>query len=295
MGARVSHTVVAATAAIGVTAAMVVAAMAARSPLTRSTPVNAASARVPILAVVFVALGVAIVAVAALAALAWPSRRHDDDEPELAPARPPVHWVWKALATLLPIALGVAFVLAAALGTTAVHRPPGVLATGGIPGLPTARAAPAGSSSGFVVPSWLPWTALSIVVALLVAAALSRIARRRRPAIEGRSERGVTRAAVQSAIDAVDTDADPRLAILAAYAAMEHAFAVHGLARRPPEAPREYLRRVLITGTASADDAAVLTGLFEEARFSTHALPERSRERASSALRSLRARLSEAI
>ena len=62
-------------------------------------------------------------------------------------------------------------------------------------------------------------------------------------------------------------------------------------ARAPAEAPREYLRRVLGRTSGAETEATLLTGLFEEARFSTHPLPESVRSRARATLSSLRDRL----
>jgi hypothetical protein len=51
------------------------------------------------------------------------------------------------------------------------------------------------------------------------------------------------------------------------------------------------LERILLASGATARDAETLTGLFEEARYSAHPIPDRMRELAASALASLRARL----
>ncbi|MGB0091097.1 MAG: DUF4129 domain-containing protein, partial [Solirubrobacteraceae bacterium] len=96
---------------------------------------------------------------------------------------------------------------------------------------------------------------------------------------------------VEAAIGALETATDPRGAVIAAYGAMERTLATHGVARSPAEAPREYLRRTRAASSATEREARTLTGLFEEARFSTHPIPERVRELASSALSCLRARL----
>ncbi len=65
----------------------------------------------------------------------------------------------------------------------------------------------------------------------------------------------------------------------------------NGIACSRAEAPREYLQRVLVVASGAEPDASTLTGLFEEARFSPHPIPERLRALALSALGSLRARL----
>jgi hypothetical protein len=64
------------------------------------------------------------------------------------------------------------------------------------------------------------------------------------------------------------------------------------LGRRTPEAPREYLRRVLRERGLPEEPLTTLTALFEEARFSSHPIPESARRRAARELRSARAALS---
>jgi hypothetical protein len=96
---------------------------------------------------------------------------------------------------------------------------------------------------------------------------------------------------VDAAIGALDAEADPRRAVIAAYRAMQQTLGEHGVARSPTEAPREYLQRVLTANQASEREAKTLTSLFEEARYSAHPIPERLREVALAALRSLQGRL----
>ncbi|MGI8506049.1 MAG: DUF4129 domain-containing protein [Solirubrobacteraceae bacterium] len=270
-----------------------VIAMAARAPLAPSTPVNAASARAPVTALAVLLVGAGVVALGGLAIVMWPARRRrGDDEPEPVAERLQVHWIWKLLAILLTFALGAALVAAAVLGAKAVHRAPqlGVGGGGGLARPPAAPGAPRGAESGFVVPSWLPWTVLAIVV-LAIGVGIGLLLRWLRPAVDGAPETTATRAAVQSAIAALGAATDPRAAVIAAYAAMERTLAAEGVARSPAEAPREYLQRVLVASSATEWEARTLTGLFEEARFSAHPIPERVRELALSALDSLRARL----
>ena len=276
-----------ATLALGVLAAIV--AVAARAPLSRSTPVDARSLQAPTTALFMVIAGIGIVMLGAVAVFIWSGRRRKDDPPEHEPPPIEVHWIWKVLATLLPLALGAALVVAAVTGYRLRGKEPGsgsTFLTGG-----------SGPSSGptrgareFVVPSWLPWTALGIVaVAVLAGVVVLWLRRPRRESTT--AEAGATRAAVDAAIGALDSEADPRRAVIAAYGAMQRSLAEHGVARRPTEAPREYLQRVLVASQANEREAKTLTGLFEEARYSTHPIPERFRELALAALQSLRGRL----
>jgi Domain of unknown function (DUF4129) len=123
----------------------------------------------------------------------------------------------------------------------------------------------------------------------LAGVALLRARRRRRgPEAEPRATvaEGARDAAAAAAIPA-----DPRAAVLAAYARMEAALATVGLARRPSDAPREYLARLEAGLGGGRAPAARLTELFERARFSPHPVGEDLRRDAIGALESLRVEL----
>jgi len=272
----------------------VVVAAAARAPLSRATPVDARSAQTPTIAVFMVLIGAGILMLAALVMVAWAGRRRKDDPPEHEAAPMEVHWLVKLVATLLPLALVAALVTGAVIGARPARTSTGPRSAGfGIAGSGQGSvvATPSsGSGNGFVLPSWFPWTVLGIV-AFAVAAGLIVLWLRRERRSETAAEASATRAAVEAAIDALDTETDPRRAVIAAYGAMQRTLGEHGIVRSPAEAPREYLQRVLAASRATEGEATTLTDLFEEARYSTHAIPERLREVALSALRSLRSRL----
>jgi Domain of unknown function (DUF4129) len=278
-----------ATLALGVV--VVVVAVAAQAPASRSTPVDARSAGTPTSALFMLLLGVGVVMVAALVVVVWSGRRRKDDPPDHEPTPMRLHWVWKLLAVLLPLALGGALIAAALLGARPAHYvppPPG----GGYGLLPLQHPPllPGNRRTGFVVPAWLPWTVLGIVGVAITALLVTLWLRRHRPVV-GASEPGVARAAVEAAIGALDAETDPRRAVIAAYGAMQRTFADHGIGRCAAEAPREYLGRTLAASRATEREATTLTGLFEEARHSIHPIPERLRELALSTLRSLQGRL----
>ena len=193
------------------------------------------------------------------------------------------------MATLLPLLLGAALIIAAAVGARSAQTTPrpGGAVFGGI--LLRARATTR-SSAGFTVPPWLPWTVLGIVVAAVVIGTLVLWRGRARTVAEP-SERSAASAALEAAVDALGSDRDPRRAVIAAYGAMQRTLGEHGVARSATEAPREYLHRVLVASRATEREAWTLTELFEEARYSTHPIPERVRDTALSALRSLQGRL----
>jgi hypothetical protein len=95
--------------------------------------------------------------------------------------------------------------------------------------------------------------------------------------------------AVRAGEAALTTAADPRMAIIACYEAMEAVLTEHGSARNESDTPTEFLDRAVGAGLIRSDAAGTLTDLFREARFSRHPLGERDREAAISALARLRA------
>ncbi len=279
----------AAITAVALTAAIVVVAVAARSPLSRSSPVNAEAAQAPTIAVLVLLLGVGVVMLSLLMIVAWSGRRRKDDPPEPEHPAPETPWWWKLVAMLLPLALGAALVTAALSGT---RKAGGTRAAGGL-GLGEALSGPAPGrqpAGGFTLPSWLPWAVLAIVVVAIAVVSVVLVIRRQGLAREG-SDQAAVDAAVEAAIGALDSDLDPRRAVIAAYGAMQRSLGEHGVARSPAEAPREYLRRVLLASRASEHESTTLTGLFEEARYSSHPISEHVRELALGALRSLQGRL----
>jgi hypothetical protein len=95
-------------------------------------------------------------------------------------------------------------------------------------------------------------------------------------------------ATIADAIDGLEAEPDARRAVIAAYARMETVLARHGLRRRPSDTPIEYLRRVLLSITTRADAVRSLTGLFEQAKFSSHRIDDAMKQDAIAALREIR-------
>jgi Domain of unknown function (DUF4129) len=116
---------------------------------------------------------------------------------------------------------------------------------------------------------------------------------RRRARADEVEPRAAVAAGAREASAAAAIPADPRAAVLAAYARMEAALAGVGLARRASEAPREYLSRLDAALGGGRAPAARLTQLFERARFSVHPVDEGLRREAIGALDALRAELEE--
>jgi hypothetical protein len=112
--------------------------------------------------------------------------------------------------------------------------------------------------------------------------------RRRVAAAERHALARELKAVVEDSLEDLRLDSDPRRAVIQAYARMERVLGVHGLKRREAETPHEYLARALrdLQLTAAALDR--LTSLFEEARFSTHAISSAMRADAVDALAQIR-------
>ena len=98
-------------------------------------------------------------------------------------------------------------------------------------------------------------------------------------------------AMLDETLDDLRNEADPRKAVIAAYARMEKILAGHGLGRRPSEAPLEYLGRVLTELHVSEEAVTKLTALFERAKFSEHEIGPEAKDEAIDALVELREQL----
>jgi hypothetical protein len=158
------------------------------------------------------------------------------------------------------------------------------------------------------VPAWLPWAIVGLAVAGVVAAGwlvvrdLRLVGRGRRrprrtpprsaeaePPVAGTEDDvEVARRAVEAALKPLADPADPRAAVIAAYARMERVLAARELGRRTPEAPREYLARVLRAHGMPDRPLTTLTALFEEARYSLHPISHSAPRRALSELENAR-------
>jgi hypothetical protein len=142
-------------------------------------------------------------------------------------------------------------------------------------------------TTGAVRFDWGPVIVVSSLTLLCLAAGAWLVLQRRRsePKREVAAELAV---ALERTIADLRAEPDPRKAVIAAYAQMEHALAGVGLRRMPDEAPREYLGRVLPEVGAQTASVERLTRLFERAKFSPHAIDAGMKEEAIAALESLR-------
>ena len=96
---------------------------------------------------------------------------------------------------------------------------------------------------------------------------------------------------VEESLDDLRADPDARRAIIGCYRKFEHVAADSRLARRPWWTPMEFMGEALRGLPAPPAAVRTLTGLFELARFSHHALGPRERDVAIEALLSIRTAL----
>jgi hypothetical protein len=163
-------------------------------------------------------------------------------------------------------------------------------------------------------PAWLPWTIVGLGIVGVATAGLLLVrdvrlggGKRRRRRKDARTALGSTatelsittteddseaaRHAVEAASKPLRDPTDPRVAVIAAYARLEQVLAERQLGRRTPEAPREYLARVLRARGMPERSLTTLTALFEEARFSQHVIPRSAPRRALEELENARVAL----
>jgi len=137
------------------------------------------------------------------------------------------------------------------------------------------------------------YTLLVLVIVAAVAISLWWAARQLRPALPAaildEADAEELREAVESGRQAFAELDDARAAIIACYLAMERSLADQGAARGVADTPDELLARVVSAGIVRGAGARRLTGLFYEARFSTHPLGRAERDAASAALDELAA------
>lgn len=143
---------------------------------------------------------------------------------------------------------------------------------------------------------YLLYALLGLVLLAAVAVCAILIARMqlRRPGGypgEADDESASLRTAVESARTALRAVDDARAAIIACYLAMEGSLAKAGTARAAAETPDELLARAVATGLLRGPAAGQLTGLFYEARFSSHELPGTVKDAAMVALDAISAEL----
>ncbi|MGH3278266.1 MAG: DUF4129 domain-containing protein [Trebonia sp.] len=128
-----------------------------------------------------------------------------------------------------------------------------------------------------------------LIVAIVAAIAVSiwwstRLRRPAAPQVIADVPTEELREAIEEARAAIIGIDDARAAIIACYVAMERRLADRGAGRKVADTPDELLARAVASGTVRGGAASRLTGLFYEARFSTHPLSAGQRDAASAAL-----------
>ena len=159
-----------------------------------------------------------------------------------------------------------------------------------IPGASTLEVPDPPPDSG-VVPLIVAGVALLAMIGIVVAQLVADRRRRRPPRTP--AERLVE--LLDDTLEDLEREPDPRRAVIGAWARMEAGLAAAGLPRHPSEAPFEYAARVLETAFARPGSVHRLTGLFERAKFSHHAIGQADRDQAIAALRAVRQELAEAV
>jgi hypothetical protein len=136
--------------------------------------------------------------------------------------------------------------------------------------------------------SWLP---IALVVGLVVAAGVAyavaerRARRRGGPEVELAEQLALV---LDDTLDDLRAEADPRRAIIAAYARLEQVLAANGVGRHPAETSEEYLQRILTGLMLHSGAVERLTALYTRAKFSQHDVDATMKEEAISALEEVR-------
>jgi hypothetical protein len=159
-----------------------------------------------------------------------------------------------------------------------------------------------------VLPGWLTGL-LSVICVVFVAAVVGAVlwlalrgrlgGRRRRvevvevPAPAATDRREDVLAAVDAGLSGLaDDDSDPRRAVIACWLRLEEAAAAAGTPRQPGDAPADLVLRLLTAHQVSASVLLPLAEVYRLARYATHTVDAGMRDSARSALRQLRAELS---
>jgi uncharacterized membrane protein YidH (DUF202 family) len=137
----------------------------------------------------------------------------------------------------------------------------------------------------------ISWLVVAVVVLLSVAAVTAYVISQRRARTGTRASEELAAQlalALDDALDDLRAEADPRRAIVAAYARMERVLAASGVPRHGAETADEYLGRVLLELAPGSDAVARLTDLFTQAKFSHHDVDATMKEDAIQALEEVR-------
>ena len=193
--------------------------------------------------------------------------------------------LWTAGKTVAVGLLAVAIFCFATLPLLSRASAPSQSLIGAHPSAPAGPSRSQGARSGHSVN--LGWLLLPIAVTFTIltpAAALIRRRRLKRGEEAHAEESSALGRAVRASIAALESECDPRKAILRAYARMEQAFRNVEIVRARDETASEFLGRTMRRLPVSAGAAAALTERFEEVRYSRHEITETDREQALASL-----------
>jgi len=146
-------------------------------------------------------------------------------------------------------------------------------------------------------PVWPVVVLGAVFAAAMVGAAVG--GRRPRPIPEPEPAAGppdveVARTAFDASLEELEAEPDARRAVIGAYASLLTGLERAGVPRHPDEAPQEHLERALGALDVPAAPMRALVALFQEARFSTHAMGAGDKAAAIEAFRAARASLGRA-
>ena len=136
--------------------------------------------------------------------------------------------------------------------------------------------------------SWLP---IAVVVGLVLAGIAAYVIAERREHRGRRSDENLGEqlaVVLDETLDDLRAEADPRRAIIAAYARLERVLAANGIPRHTSETSDEYLPRILHDLALDARAVERLTALFTRAKFSHHDVDGAMKEEAIDALEQVR-------
>jgi Domain of unknown function (DUF4129) len=137
----------------------------------------------------------------------------------------------------------------------------------------------------------ISWLAVALIVGLCIAGIGAYVASQRRSRDHGPTDAELAielAHALDDSLDDLRAEADPRRAIVAAYARLERVLAANGVPRRSAETAQEYVPRVL--RDLALDPRAIehMTKLFTRAKFSHHEVDTTMKEEAIRALEDVR-------
>jgi hypothetical protein len=231
----------------------------------------------------------ALVFVAHVGRRAWSRRRSDEEGPEGTVEMQQVPPWLRAARQILGLLYFVALAYLLSRGGVSLDA---ILALG-------AGAAGVGGSAGASVPTpdapaLVTWSfgILALAVAAGAFGLALWVAMGSRPIRHDDDDGTVPPAALEAVVDDsledLRAEPDARRAIIRCYARFERVAAESGVARRPWATPFEFMRDVLHRLPISRTALPTLTGLFELARYSQHALGPSERDQALAALDEIR-------